>query len=135
MPVVKQSRSSNRERGKFFSQQLLLVGICCCWVAGCSSHQPFPIRQQPNSCSAIPCKLEEWQEARRVEESITRCIRWRPALGQRCQTGDFNILGEGEFHQSSVRIGVKMKTDKDPKPREVFYWVINQSRQQRDLAE
>lgn len=118
------------------SQHMLVIGMCCGCLTGCGTQ---PAQSDPAAAKQLLSEtLEAWKSGKKPEElkSLAPPVyvgdqRW--ASGAKLV--DFTITSDGEYHQSSVRIPVRMKTDKDAKPREVAYWVSTNPAKSITLAE
>lgn len=117
-------------------QHILVVGMCCSWLSGCS---PKPVQSDPAAAKQLLSDtLEAWKSGKKPEDlkSLSPPIYVGDARWSRgARLIEFSIAGDGEYHQSSVRIPVRMKVDKDVKPREVFYWVSTNPANSVMLAE
>ncbi len=105
-------------------QHMLLASMCCLALMGCA---PQPVESDPAAAKKLlNDTLEAWKNGKKPEELKAQT----PPIyvgDQRWNSGakltEFTITSDGEFHKSSVRIPVRMKTDKESKAREVYYWV------------
>lgn len=121
---------------KRFMQHMLSLGMCCCWLTGCGTK---PLESDPAAAKQLlNDTLEAWKSGKKPDDLKTQS----PAIyvgDPRWSSGakliEFTITGDGDFHQSSVKVPVLMKTNKDAKPREVFYWVSTNPANSITLAE
>ncbi len=121
--VVKRLRSSDSELGENFHAAHAGPGMCC-WLLGCS-NRPV-LSDQAAAKQLLSDTLQAWKSGKSPEDLKTQSppvyvndARWSKGA----KLVEFTITSEGEYHQSSVRMPVQMKLDKDTKPRESYYWV------------
>lgn len=119
-----------------FLQHVLLISVCCCGAAGCGSK---PLESDPAAAKKLLTEtLEAWKSGKKPDDLKSQAppvYVGDPRWSAGAKLVEFNITGEGDFHQSSVRLPVRMKTNKEPKAREVFYWVSTNPANSVTLAE
>ena len=117
-------------------QRLLIISACCTALAGCS---PQPAVSDPGAAKKLlNDTLEAWKSGKQPDDLKLQSppiFVGEPRWSKGAKLKEFSIAGDGEYFQSSVKLQVRMKIDKDSKPREVFYWVSTNPANSVTLAE
>ncbi len=118
----------------FITRRSCIVWLLLAAAVGCGSGVP---KSDPQAArKLLEQTLQAWKEGKKPEDLKQQSIfvgdtRWESGA----KLAEFTITSDGEDHQSSQRIPVRMKLSSDAKAKEAFYWVTTSPAQTVTLAD